>query len=357
MKFIFPITQAGRRIRDIEKAIKDEKYLTAEELLSAFKGEIDTGKIYVHDHTIRWNKLNELNERERRKTKIRQAIEKYDFPEAKKNLDELIDQKLISKQEAEELDAKKIYPISEEGLLAAIRHSEKYERRFFSEKFVEVYPSNKEKRKVIEDLIVERFSDLSNAPEQNASSDDLYETIHDVNNLLQKYAGENIDLSKVVNVDELSGRINEYLKNLKQKRDTKGNLAVGSIVRFVKNEERAWGNQNWGYIHEREGKVPKGSVGKLIKKDGWQYLVEFEEIEVGAWKDSLWESMRKCISEGKNNVVIFEKTELQPIEPANEIDKNHVRLELERMKELFQESYTKTQAEPAKKRHNPEVIG
>ncbi len=336
---------AGLKIRAIEKAIREEKYQSAEELLSNFKTEIEGGRAYdLLDHRPRFHKLNAMLQREKRITQLNKSVEQYNVGEARKTLTELIDQKLISKKEAENLDLK-IWRKSEEGLLAAIISGEKTERRFFSEKFLEVYPSSKEKRRVIEDLIVGRFSDLTNAPEQKLSSDDLYETAHDLTKLLQKYTEEELNLSTVINVDELNNSINEYLKILKHKRDSKKAITQGDLVRFVENN-RWWVHD---YLAQRNNNYPLGSVGRVQEKlsNNWIYVC-FD-------KSATWKKTFDCLKDKNANTAAYTLKELQPVEPANEIDKNHVRLELSRIKELFQEHYTERQ-EPVKKRHNPEVI-
>ncbi|MBI5066199.1 hypothetical protein HZA97_08240 [Candidatus Woesearchaeota archaeon] len=328
------LTQGGRRVNSIEKAIQEQEYEKANELLEFFEGEV-SGNVYNEWKDYRERQAAALRDRltkEEGICDIKKSVEDYKFNLAQEKLTDLKSQRLLSKEEITDLDAL-LYTISEEGLLAALKNCKLDDRRVWSEKFVELYAGSKERTRVVEDLVVREFSNLFNMVKGSISYTDLSGLLHNLNRTLEKYSSEGISLGGIVPIEDVVEQVNTCVGSMNAKRRDDNNLNLGDNVMYCHVSD-TWTS---GYSSDRAKNIPLESIGRVKKINGNEVMVEFSGKNFN-WS-TRWNGGGFAVS---SDAAHFRKSELVPLETVNQIDKNHLAKMLERTEELFKDNYSNT---------------
>ncbi|MBI4919108.1 hypothetical protein HY837_04200 [archaeon] len=335
----------GKRAK-IERAIAEGELDMAEGILNVYVTDVFKSEYHVA-------RLRVLIDREKAKQKIERLTDNYQLEEARKSLEEMKKEPLLTKEELKNLE-NKVNSITEEGMLSRIEKTKGAEKISLTEKYLMIYPEGKNRELVLQELLVEEFCKFADYLKTNQEFEQFYEQIKNLNITLEKYAEEKINLTERLPLNGIIEKVKETAKKLYGGEED-SDITAGSWVKTlaVKNIRGfSWDKE---YKSQRDATFPIGSVGKVLTIITDYYIIEFEGINKYTWENN-WEIVKAFWEKnGKRNVGAYSITELTPVKLLNEVDNHKLRKEVERLENRIKNNYSSSQEKPVKKRHNPEI--
>lgn len=237
---------------------------------------------------------------------------------------------------------------TEEGFLELINNAKGAAKLDLIQGYFSFYPKGSSRKDVIKMLLVEdlrkSYSLLDNFPILHSSEifSKLFSSVNKINSDLEKYSGEQVSLVGIVSPEDVTTKIETVLnKALLEEQSATNSAGVGLVQGcLVKSIPTTHEHYNQDYFSVRKAAIPTGLVGKIIKQYGgnheW-YLVEFDDSQINkAGWTRFWPQDSSNWKDGKKNVGSYLAEELQPYkEPINEVDKNLLKSEIQKMKQLL----------------------